>query len=164
MKKLFIFLSLIFISYSSLSQEVSTYYLIRHAEKLRIDKQENNPKLNIDGIKRAESWKEVFSKVKFDAIYSTDYIRTISTAKPISEKQKLPILLYNTSEMYSKNFQKNTLGKTVLVVGHSNTTNVFANKILGIKKYSEINDRNNANLYIVTKVGDKATSILLKIN
>jgi len=164
MKKLiltFIFLSLSLISYA---QEITTYYLIRHAEKLRIDKTDKNPNLNFNGYKRAEAWKDVFSDVPFDAIYSTDYNRTKLTAKPTATSKNLPILLYNPNTMYSEAFQNNTKGKTVLVVGHSNTTNVFANKILGIEKYKEIKDNNNSNLYIVTISDGKISSILLKIN
>ncbi|MDG1422313.1 MAG: phosphoglycerate mutase family protein [Flavobacteriaceae bacterium] len=164
MKKLiltFIFLSLSLISYA---QEITTYYLIRHAEKLRIDKTDKNPNLNFNGYKRAEAWKDVFSDVPFDAIYSTDYNRTKLTAKPTATSKNLPILLYNPNTMYSEAFQNNTKGKTVLVVGHSNTTNVFANKILGIEKYKEIKDNNNSNLYIVTISNGKISSILLKIN
>ena len=164
MKKLmltFIFLSLSLISYA---QEITTYYLIRHAEKLRIDKTDKNPNLNFNGYKRAEAWKDVFSDVPFDAIYSTDYNRTKLTAKPTATSKNLPILLYNPNMMYSEAFQNNTKGKTVLVVGHSNTTNVFANKILGIEKYKEIKDNNNSNLYIVTISNGKISSILLKIN
>ena len=164
MKKLiltFIFLSLTLISYA---QEITTYYFIRHAEKLRIDKTDKNPNLNFNGYKRAEAWKDVFSDVPFDAIYSTDYNRTKLTAKPTATSKNLPILFYNPNMMYSEAFQNNTKGKTVLVVGHSNTTNVFVNKILGIEKYNEINDNNNSNLYIVTISNEKISSILLKIN
>ena len=164
MKKLiltFIFLSLSLISYA---QEITTYYFIRHAEKLRIDKTDKNPNLNFNGYKRAEAWKDVFSDVPFDAIYSTDYNRTKLTAKPTATSKNLPILLYNPNTMYSEAFQNNTKGKTVLVVGHSNTSNVFANKILGIEKYKEIKDNNNSNLYIVTISDGKISSILLKIN
>ena len=150
MKKLiltFTFFSLTLISYS---QEVTTYYFIRHAEKLRIDKTDKNPNLNYNGYKRAEAWKDVFSNISFDAVYSTDYNRTKLTAKPTADSNNLPILLYNPNSMYSEAFKNNTKGKTVLVVGHSNTTNVFVNKILGVEKYEEINDNNNSNLYIVT--------------
>jgi len=164
MKKLiltFIFLSLSLISYA---QEITTYYLIRHAEKLRIDKTDKNPNLNFNGYKRAEAWKDVFSNVSFDAVYSTDYNRTKLTAKPTAISKNLPILLYNPNTMYSEAFQNNTKGKTVLVVGHSNTTNVFVNKILGIEKYNEIKDNNNSNLYIVTISNGETSSILLKIN
>ncbi len=164
MKKIiltFIFLSLSLISYA---QEITTYYFIRHAEKLRIDKTDKNPNLNFNGYKRAEAWKDVFSNVSFDAVYSTDYNRTKLTAKPTAISKNLPILLYNPNTMYSEAFQNNTKGKTVLVVGHSNTTNVFVNKILGIEKYNEIKDNNNSNLYIVTISNGEISSILLKIN
>ena len=164
MKKLiltFTFFSLTLISYS---QEVTTYYFIRHAEKLRIDKTDKNPNLNYNGYKRAEAWKDVFSNISFDAVYSTDYNRTKLTAKPTADSNNLPILLYNPNSMYSEAFKNNTKGKTVLVVGNSNTTNVFVNKILGVEKYEEINDNNNSNLYIVTITEGKSSSVLLKIN
>lgn len=164
MKKLVLAFSVLFISLNSYSQEITTYYFIRHAEKLRIDKTDKNPNLNYNGFKRAEAWKEVFSTISFDAVYSTDYTRTKLTAKPTADSKNLPILLYWPDNMYSEAFQNNTKGKTVLVVGHSNTTNVFANKVLGEEKYDKINDSNNSNLYIVTVIDGKPSAILLKIN
>ena len=164
MKKILLIYIFIFTSLLSNAQEVTTYYFIRHAEKLRVDKTDRNPNLNLKGFKRAEAWKEVFSNISFDAIYSTDYTRTKLTAKPTAESKNLPILIYNPREMYSKAFQNQTKGKTILVVGHSNTTNVFANKVIGFDKYQEIKDDNNSNLYIVTLTDKKASSVLLKIN
>ena len=143
MKKKIVVICFFLISIISHSQEVTTYYFIRHAEKLRVDKTDRNPNLNSKGLKRAESWKEIFSNISFDAIYSTDYTRTRLTAKPTADSKKLPILIYNPRDMYSKTFQNQTKGKTILVVGHSNTTNVFANKVLGFDKYEEIKDNNN---------------------
>jgi broad specificity phosphatase PhoE len=164
MKKILLIYIFIFTSLLSNAQEVTTYYFIRHAEKLRVDKTERNPNLNLKGFKRAEAWKEVFSNISFDAIYSTDYTRTKLTAKPTADSKNLPILIYNPRDMYSKAFQNQTKGKTILVVGHSNTTNVFANKVIGFDKYKEIKDDNNSNLYIVTLTDKKASSVLLKIN
>ena len=164
MKKLILSLTFLFISSACYSQEATTYYFIRHAEKVRSDKADENPRLNDAGIKRADVWKDVFSNVRLDVVYSTNYNRTIATAKPTADSKNLPILLYNSKDMYSESFQHQTKGKTVLVVGHSNTTNVFANKILGVKKYNQINDDNNSNLYIVTIIDEKTTSILLNIN
>ena len=164
MKKNILVICFSLISLLSNAQEVTTYYFIRHAEKLRVDKTERNPNLNSKGLKRAEAWKEVFSNISFDAIYSTDYNRTMLTAKPTADSKNLPILMYNPRDMYSKTFQNQTKGKTILVVGHSNTTNVFANKVLGFDKYEEIKDNNNSNLYIVTLTDKKASSVLLKID
>ena len=164
MKKIILICTFLFISSPCYSQEETTYYLIRHAEKLRVDTTDQNPKLNHQGVKRADAWKEVFTNVNFDAVYSTDYNRTKLTAKPTADSKNLPLLLYNPSDMYSDAFKNNTKGKTVLVVGHSNTTNVFANKVLGVEKYDEINDSNNSNLYIVTVIDGKPSAILLKNN
>ena len=164
MKKNILVICFSLISLLSNAQEVTTYYFIRHAEKLRVDKSERNPNLNSKGLKRAEAWKEVFSNISFDAIYSTDYNRTMLTAKPTAYSKNLPILMYNPRDMYSKTFQNQTKGKTILVVGHSNTTNVFANKVLGFDKYEEIKDNNNSNLYIVTVMNGNSSSILLQIN
>lgn len=144
--------------------DTTTYYFIRHAEKVRTDKTDRNPDLNINGLQRAKKWSEVFANVPFDAVYSTDYNRTKQTAKPTADSRELPILLYNPRKMYDDAFRANTQGKTVLVVGHSNTTPVFVNTIIGTEKYQQIDDRNNANLYIVTVTKDKVTSVLLKID
>ncbi|MBT6026629.1 MAG: phosphoglycerate mutase, partial [Porticoccaceae bacterium] len=99
-----------------------------------------------------------------DAVYSTDYNRTKLTAKPTADSKNLPLLLYHPNDMYSESFQHETKGRSILVVGHSNTINVFANKVLGIEKYNQISDDNNSNLYIVTVINEKVSSTLLKIN
>ncbi|MDA9262496.1 histidine phosphatase family protein [bacterium] len=164
MKKLVVVFVLLFCSFTSFAQEVTTYYLIRHAEKDRSDKINSNPELTDLGHQRALRWSSVFENVTFDAFYSTNYLRTIATAKPTASAKGLEIQFYNPRELYSKDFQQETLGKTVLVVGHSNTTPQFVNAILGIDRYTDIQDNNNANLYIVTRIKEETTSVLLKID
>ena len=163
-KKLLLICILVFTSSACYSSEVTTYYFIRHAEKLRIDKSDQNPSLTEKGLERANAWREIFSNVNLDAVYSTDYSRTKLTAKPTADSKSLPILFYDPKDIYSDSFQRETSGQTVLVVGHSNTTNVFANKALGIEKYSQIDDNNNSNLYIVTVIDRNTSSVLLKID
>ena len=65
--------------------------------------------------------------------------------------------------MYSEEFASATKGQKVLVVGHSNTTPAFVNTILGERKYPNIDDNNNANLYIVTinPSGEKSDVLLV---
>lgn len=144
--------------------EVTTYYLIRHAEKDRTDKTNRNPNLKEKGLERAKHWAEVFKNIDFDLVYSTNYNRTKQTATPTAKSKNLELVFYNPRKMYAVDFQKATKGKTVLVVGHSNTTPFFANKILGKDTYKQIDDHNNSNLYIVTLTKDSKTSILLKID
>ena len=146
------------------SNKVTRYYLIRHAEKDRTNTTNKNPNLNSDGVIRAEKWAKHFENIVLDAVYSTDYNRTQQTAAPTAKSKGLIIQSYNPSKMYDSIFKKNTKGKTVLVVGHSNTTPVFANTILGQKKYKNMADNDNASLYIVTLVNDKKFSEIKKVN
>ncbi|MEE9407522.1 MAG: phosphoglycerate mutase family protein [Polaribacter sp.] len=163
MKKYFFVFALSLLS-SCTSDNTTKYYLIRHAEKDRTDKTNRNPDLNENGQERAKKWTERFKEVQFDAVYSTKYNRTMQTATPTAKSKGLEILNYNPSKMYDSIFQINTKGKTVLVVGHSNTTPVFVNKILREKKYENMDDHDNASLYIVTISNDKKTSLIEKVN
>lgn len=145
------------------SNQTSTYYFIRHAEKDKSDKSNKNPNLIMEGVLRAAKWSLVFENVKFDAVYSTNYNRTKDTAKPTAEKKGLDITIYDPRNMDIKAFLDATKGKTVLVVGHSNSTPAFVNSILGSKKYQNIDESNNANLYIVTisSSGDITDTLLV---
>ena len=162
---LLILLSFTFLtSCSPKETETTTYYLIRHAEKDRTDKTNRNPNLNEKGLERAKKWADYFKDIDLDAVYSTKYNRTMQTATPTAKSKNLKIINYNPSKMYDSIFQLNTKGKTVLVVGHSNTTPVFANKILSEEKYQNMNDDDNFSLYIVTIKGNEKTSKIEKVN
>ncbi|MBC8756199.1 histidine phosphatase family protein [Kordia sp. YSTF-M3] len=144
--------------------ETSVYYLIRHAEKDRSDKKNKDPKLTKEGNNRAVYWSDVLKNVKFDAVYSTDYNRTKETAVPTAEANELELTLYHPFKIDFKQFLANTGGKTTLIVGHSNTTPDFVNRLLNEEKFEHIDDSNNGNLYIVTITGDSKTVQLLTLN
>ncbi|GAL71940.1 hypothetical protein [Jejuia pallidilutea] len=58
--------------------------------------------------------------------------------------------------MYSESFKQDTRGKTVLIVGHSNTTPHFTNLILEKDMFKNMADDDNSSLYIITiKEGKK---------
>ena len=120
--------------------------------------------MNENGQKRAKKWATYFKNIDLDAVYSTNYNRTQQTATPTAESKSLEIKSYDPRKLYDSIFKIETKGKTVLVVGHSNTTPVFANKILGDKKYKNMSDNDNASLYIVTITGDEKTSEIEKVN
>jgi broad specificity phosphatase PhoE len=165
MKKLLLLVIFVFTTLiSCTTEETTTYYLIRHSEKDRTDKTNRNPSLNEKGQERAVKWANYFENINLDAIYSTKYNRTLQTASPTAAKKNLPVQNYDPRNMYTDEFKTATTGKTVLIVGHSNTTPVFANKILGKKKYENLSDNDNASLFIVTVSGDKKTSKVEKIN
>ncbi len=146
-------------------QDVTTYYFIRHAEKDTSDPNDRDPELTAEGVKRAERWAEVFKEIPFDLIYSSDYKRTKSTAKRVADSQKKEVQIYNASKLNDEDFQKKTKGKTVLVVGHSNSNPAFVNYILQEKKYKDIDDKESGSLFIVTVLPDGTkTSKVLYIN
>ena len=146
------------------SQECSSFYLIRHAEKLRIDKTDRNPKLNDKGILRAEKWKDVLKNIDLDKIYSTNYNRTIETAKPTSTSQNIDITIYSPAIIDYRSFKEINKGKKVLIVGHSNTIPNFVNGLIEKDVYDQIDDLNNSNLYLVNICEDIVSHQLLFFN
>ncbi|WP_010229780.1 SixA phosphatase family protein [Gillisia marina] len=145
--------------------EITTYYLIRHAEKDRSNATERDPRLNDTGIQRAENWAQVFKDIPFDMVYSTNYKRTQATAQPTATSKGLEIHNYDPRAMYNETFQKETKGKTVLVVGHSNTTPEFANAILKENKYEHLSDSENGALFFLTvNLDGSVSSQVLYVN
>jgi len=57
-----------------------------------------------------------------------------------------------------------TIGKTVLIVGHSNTIPGLVNKIIKKDKYDQIKDYNNSNLYIICRQKGVTYDTLLVID
>ncbi len=146
------------------TNDTTTYYFIRHAEKDRTDSTNKNPELNTFGEKRALLWRDYFENINIDAIYSTSYKRTVQTALPAAKAKKLVINDYDPISLYTPEFAKATKGKHILIVGHSNTTPAFVNMILGKKKYKDIDDNDNSKLFIVTISEDEITDRVLSIN
>lgn len=144
--------------------DTTTYYLIRHAEKDRSNSDNHDPMLTDKGLERAENWQKTLQHLSFDAVYSTNYQRTLQTAKPLAKANAVEITLYNPRAFDIKAFKAETKGKTVLIVGHSNTTPFFANMLLGEKRFESIDDTNNSNLYIITVNQDNTSGILLHID
>ena len=160
MKKFLVLLALLFLNISFGQQNITTYYLIRHAEK--VDNSQN-PDLSETGLKRANQWNTIFSEISFDEIYSTDYKRTIQTASPTATVKNIQIKLYDPKTINIDSFKKEKLGKKILIVGHSNTTPKFVNDIINQNIFSAIEDATFGNLYIVTIIDGVITFQLLKL-
>ena len=143
---------------------ISTFYLIRHAEKDRTDPENRDPELNQDGLNRAIKWAEVFDPIELDAIYSTNYERTTMTAAPASIKKEIEIEFYDPGAVDIENFKEIHKGHNVLIVGHSNTTPVFVNSLLGEDKYPQMDDDDNSSLFIVRFIDDSTTDFRLKMD
>ena len=81
-------------------------------------------------------------------------VGTQKLALPISKTNNLEILKYNPSQKFYKKFLEQNNGKTILIVGHSNTIPSFVNSLINENFYKNIKDNNNGNLYHVYKCGN----------
>ncbi len=134
----------------SQAQEITTFILVRHAEKA--DDGTRNPPLSEAGMERAKSLMQLLSLADITAIYSTDYARTQLTVTPLATKKDLNILSYGWTDpkaLMAELLEKNK-GGTIVISGHSNTTPVLANILLGEEKYAQFDDSDYGNLLIVT--------------
>lgn len=140
------------------------YYIVRHAEKETASpgttmSTPNDPPLSAAGKVRAIELREELKAKGIRYIFSTNTIRTISTAKPLNElRGATTIELYNTRDSLDFLIQKLKEIKTgnSLIVGHSNTVDDIVNKLCGeIKVPKDLPDSEYDNLYIVTKKGKR---------
>ncbi len=97
----------IFLAFSIPENDCSTFYLIRHAEKVRINKTDRDPALNEKGMIRALNWRDFFIDKDISKIYSTNYKRTLETVKPIEVAMGLTAILTDSqmSEMRANSTQ-----------------------------------------------------------
>ena len=138
------------------------YYIVRHAEKETASvgttmSTPNDPPLSAAGRVRAIELREAIRGKRIRYIFSTNTIRTISTAQPFNELRGATHLeIHNTKDSLDQFIQKLKEIKkgNSLIVGHSNTVDDIVNKLCGeIKVPNDLPDSEYDNLYIVTKKG-----------
>lgn len=107
------------------------YYLVRHAEKLKDGSK--NPMLTPEGEQRAESIKRIFAKGELDKAFVTMTNRTIKTADAVIRSKDLVMNTYDGKKLeeFAKKLEMDNRFKTVLIVGHSNTTPALAKLLSG---------------------------------
>lgn len=153
-----IFFLVLFISLTASAQ---TYYIVRHAEKAAVDGNPNmsasNPPLSDAGKARAEALRDLLKDKKITQIYSTDYIRTRTTAEPLSMALNVPIVTYKTGADIQSMEQNLDPARVVLIVGHSNTVDDLVNMFCKEQKLTDLPDTEYDNLFVVTIKNGVAT-------
>ena len=142
-------------------QELTTFILVRHAEKA--DDGTRNPGLTTEGEARAEKLKNLLVEAGVTAIYTTPYKRTRSTITPLAEKLGLEVQEYNPRNSdFIGEIMKNHKGGTIVVSGHSNTTPFVANHLLGHDVYEQLSEKEYGKIFMVTvsEVGKGTVNIL----
>jgi 2,3-bisphosphoglycerate-dependent phosphoglycerate mutase len=131
------------------AQDLTTFILVRHAEKGTDDPRD--PKLSQVGEMRAQRLNERLKFSDISAIYSTPYIRTKSTVKPLATAKGLEVNEYDykkpdlLTEMVAKHN-----GGTIVISGHSNTTPMLVNQLIGEEKFEWLQEDEYDKIFIVT--------------
>lgn len=141
--------------------ETTTFVLIRHAEKGTDDPR--NPSLSEEGELRAQKLAVLLSPMEIDAIYSTPFKRTETTVEPLANLKSLEVQNYDYRDsLLLQNFIQSHAGGTIVISGHSNTTPVLANQLIGEERFEWLEENEYDKVFIVTttEVGKGKVHIL----
>jgi len=144
----------------SFAEEVqpTKVYLLRHAET--VDDGTHDPALSDVGETRAQKWAALLAPESIDMIYSTDYKRTQETAQAIAAtREGLTITSYDPRALDLEELWAEIVGKTVVIVGHSNTTPLVCNGLLGTEKFEALAHEDYGTLYIVHCLAEDQASV-----
>jgi len=157
-KSTILLISILLLFASTLNAQKQRFIILRHAEKdttaTGSKMMQSDPPLNSKGLERAQSLISKFRKCKISKIYATNYNRTKSTALPLANAIGLSINNYDPKQLNSfadelKNATNHS--KTILIVGHSNTSPKLVNILLGKDTYKDL-DESVYNQYWVVKI------------
>jgi broad specificity phosphatase PhoE len=151
----FLFLFLFTFTSQSISAQQKhqklTIILLRHAEKDKAEEEITlDPRLSKEGEVRAQRLKEIIEKYKPDAVFSSQFQRTISTVRPYAQEKSMMIQFYNHRKLEeiaaiatAGNF------KRILIVGHNSTTPALTNRLIGQDKYKPLDENEYDKIFIV---------------
>jgi broad specificity phosphatase PhoE len=149
--KNYFYLLLCVLFLSACSRSVSTtYYIVRHGEKVD---NSSDPALSAQGNERAETLKKLLADKKISAVYTTKYLRTTHTGKPLADAMQLSIQNYDprNQKPFIEDLKK-IEGKNILVVGHSNSIRHIANGLYEKDTLTkDLDESDFDNLYIVKR-------------
>jgi 2,3-bisphosphoglycerate-dependent phosphoglycerate mutase len=158
-KLLLLLLFLVQLQVYAQDQKITTFILIRHAEKASNDK---DAELSQVGVERANRLAELLKNTKITAVYSTKFKRTQNTIGPVAKAHGLTVKDYET--MTAEALQKIAAeipGGTILIAGHSNTIPQIANMLIGKSEFPNFPDSEYGTILVVSvlEVG-KVASVL----
>lgn len=130
-----------------------TLYLVRHAEKQDGD----DPDLTEAGVARADALADRLEDAGIEAVWSTDYRRTMQTARPLADRLGLDVQIYDPSDLSGFAGQLQADGDTAVIVGHSNTTPQLAGLLGGDPGPEIVEASEYDRLYVINGLGSGTT-------
>jgi 2,3-bisphosphoglycerate-dependent phosphoglycerate mutase len=128
----------------------TTVYLVRHAEKDTRNPNDPDPDLTLTGQKRAQALKAYLDEVPVAALFSTPYKRNQQTLAPLAQGRPLQFYQSHDYALLRNKILTDYQGKTVVVVGHSNTVLPIIEAFGAKKPIKEITDRDYSNIFRLT--------------
>jgi 2,3-bisphosphoglycerate-dependent phosphoglycerate mutase len=133
----------------------SVYYVVRHAERDNTTMSGDVP-LSDAGRQRAIALRDLLKNEHINHIYSTNFIRTKSTAQPLADALMLPVEIYKPGDSSFIQAIRKTGKGNFLIVGHSNTVDDITNQLAGEKVVpGDLPDAQYGDLFIVRKKGKR---------
>ena len=106
--------------------DIVTIYLVRHAEKQLEASDNKNPPLTPCGEKRAQDLALIFKDIPLRRVYSSNFERTLNTARPTASALGLEIEIYDPKQLETLSKEMLKRDEDALVVGHGPTTPALA--------------------------------------
>ncbi len=130
-----------------------TIILLRHAEKDKQDEEFGNsidPRLSDAGKERARKLARLLEKYNADAVFSSRFNRTLSTAAPYARRKRMQVQFYDHKNL-PEIMRSATAGnfKTIVIVGHNSTTPALVNLLIGQEKYKPLGENEYDKIFIV---------------
>ena len=139
---------------------VTTIVLVRHAEKVDAS---TDAALSDAGRTRAEALGKALRDLPITAAYSSEFQRTAATIAPLCAQRSLQatVLPAADAKALARKLQREHLGQTVLVCGHSNTVPALC-KALGVVGEVKVADDEFDRLFVITLGPDGASVLPLR--
>jgi broad specificity phosphatase PhoE len=130
--------------------------LVRHAD-IALPAQSRDPDILPEGTERAKILGDLVKDSHVDVVFSTEYLRTRHTAQIAAERAgaRAQVIGAARSGDLVADIREHYQGKSVLVVGHSNTVPALI-EALGGPSLPNIDEREFDNVYYLKIVGDHA--------
>ena len=126
--------------------EPTIIFLVRHAEKASGS---GDVPLSDAGKARSEVLRGIIGPLRPGAIYVTDTVRARETAQPTGKDTGLDLKVYNPQQGgWHQTLLKEAAGKTILVVGHTNTIPELIKPLTGVQL--TIGEHEFDNLFIIS--------------
>jgi 2,3-bisphosphoglycerate-dependent phosphoglycerate mutase len=143
---------LVFVACLLQACSTTSYYIVRHAEKeAQSANMTSDVPLSAAGKERAIVLKSMLQNKKIQHIYSTNTLRTKSTAQPLSEAISVAIQTYDPRDTSFVSQVKALPKGNVLIVGHSNTVDDLVNQFYPKAQLKDLPDTQFGDLFIIKR-------------